>query len=335
MNKQKVFKRVCPIIAIAVVMPVLSANANADSGSWSLTSDQGKQGQKSPQSQQPQQPQQAQQAQQAQAWLGVSLAPVPEVMSRQLGEIIPAGQGVMVQSVSPNSPAANAGLQDFDIILGMGDQKIYSAEQLAGLVRSAQPESEVTLKMVRQGKVQELPVKLGKQAMSPYGRPSWSQHHPMMRPPMRNMMPPMIPPPSANQGDNPSQGLAWDSFESVQVNTLADGRYRAEISYKDEKGKVKSLTFEGKRDELEGLINKQEGLPMEKKQALLNALNMNPEEMFNQSQWGTNFFNAPFFRNGFGQSPFFQRGFPMMPNFEHLFQNSPTGSGFRSQGDIL
>ncbi len=319
MTKLKISKAVLPL---AVILPVLSVNADPES--WTLTDNQKQQAQPQPQAQQ--------------AWLGVSLTRVPEVLSSQLGDVIPEGQGVMIGSVSQGSPAASAGIQNFDIVLSMGDQKIYSAEQFSGLVRAAQPESKVTLKIVRQGKLKEISVKLGKHAVPDSAARSWGQQPPMMHPPMpqRMMPPPMIPPPAMNNGghNNTSRDLAWDSFESVRVQTLADGRYRAEISYKDEKGKTKNLTFEGKRDELESLIKKQDGLPQEKKQALLNALNMNPDAIFNQPQWGANFFNDPFFRNGFGNDPFFQRGFPMMQNFNQFFRGNPAAPKFQRQGDL-
>ncbi len=315
MIEHKALKNLLSLAVIAAVSPILSVSA-ADSGSWSLGNSQSQQSQQS-----------------QQAWLGVSITHVPEVMSKQLGGIIPAGQGLIIQTVSPQSPAASAGLQAFDIILAMGDQKIYSAEQFSGLVRAAQPESEVKLQVVRQGKLQELPVKLGKHDAPSSVEPSWGQQgHPMMRAPMRRMMPPMTPPPVGNK---PSTDLAWDSFESVQVKTLGDGRYRAEISYKDEKGEKKSFFFEGKRDELESLINKQKGLPQGKKQALLNALNMNPEAMFSPPQWGANFFNDPFFRDGWGQNSFFQQGFPRMPDFNHFFQNSSLAPNPQHHGGYL
>jgi hypothetical protein len=316
MTKLTFSKAMLPFIAIAFVLPVLSVNANPQS--WTLDNNQ------------------EPQAQQQETWLGVSLTPLPEVLSRQLGGVIPTGQGVMIEAVSQGSPAAHAGMQDFDIILSMGDQKIYSAEQLSGLVRAAQPESEVTLKIVRQGKLKDLSVKLDKHAVpTSVGRP-WGQHPPMRHQPMPRMMPPMIPPPAVNKGGNhSSKDLAWDSFESVQVQTLANGKYRAEISYKDEKGKTKNFTFEGKREELEGLINKQDGLPQEKKLALLNALNMDSNAMFSQQQWGANFLNEPFFRNGFGNDPFFQRGFPMMPDFNQFFQGFPAAPKHQRQGSTL
>ena len=317
MTTLKFSNAVLPFIAVAFVLPVLSVNANPQS--WTLANNP------------------KPQAQQQETWLGVSLTPLPEVLSRQLGDVIPTGQGVMIESVSQGSPAANAGIETFDIVLSMGDQKIYSAEQLSGLVRAAQSGSEVILNIVRQGTLKELPVTLGQHAVpTSVGRP-WSHHPSMMHPPMQQrMMPPMIPPPAVNKGgNNSSKNLAWDSFESVQVQTLAGGKYRAEISYKDEKGKTKNFTFEGKREELEGLINKQEGLPQEKKQALLNALNMNSDAMFSQQQWGANFFNGPFFRNGFGNDPFFQRGFPMMPNFNQFFQGTPAVPKRQHQGSAL
>ncbi len=107
-----------------------------------------------------------QQVQAQRTWLGVALSPVPEGLSRQLGEVIPARQGVMVRSVSPDSPAQKAGIQAFDIILNYGDQKLYSAEQLAGLVATDTANKEVTLGVVRNGVRKDINVTLGSHSLS-------------------------------------------------------------------------------------------------------------------------------------------------------------------------
>ncbi len=260
----------------------------------------------------PQQP--SQQTIQQQAWLGVSLGAIPAILRSQLASVIPSGQGVMITAVANNSPAAKAGLQQHDVVLNSGDQKIYSSQQLSGLVKAAQPDSNINLTIVREGKVQDIAVTLGKhnKPTVPYGQQQW----PQARSPFGSgwqmpSLPRLYPPALQSKQQSPT---SWDSFESVQVKTLPDGGYHAEVKYKDSKNNEKSFAFEGKREEIIKQIKAQKDLPEEKKSALLNALNMNSSTIFKQ----------PFFHQGnLFNDPFFQQRFPAlnMPDFQHFFQS--------------
>jgi hypothetical protein len=242
------------------------------------------------------------------SWLGVALGKAPPALSTQLGALIPAGQGVMIKAVDANSPAAKAGLQRHDILLVMGDQKLYSAQQLSALVKAAKPGSQVTFQGVHQGELKQISVTLGERSAPDY-RHQWQRPYPE-----NPLMPPALP------GGSQQQNLSWDSFECVQVKTLPDGRYHAEVAYKDENGEQKSFIFEGKREEIIKQIQEQQELPVQKRQALLNALNMRPDAVFNQPFFHGNFFNDPFFNNPYGADPFFRHGFPRFPDFGGFFR---------------
>jgi hypothetical protein len=250
-------------------------------------------------------------------WLGVQLVEVPQSLAAQLGGLIPQGQGVMIESVAANSPAEQAGLQRHDILLRLGEQKLYSARQLSSLLRSMQPGSEVVLQTVHQGKLKEVTVSLGERNRPNYDRRSpWP--HAWSDDPQPQNTPPL-------QGGDQRSNLAWDSFESVEVRSLADGRYRAEVAYKDVSGNQKSFIFEGNRDEIIGQIKDQDDLPQEKKRALLNALNMRPDggidyPFSRRDLFGDRFFNDPSFR-GFDPEPFSRYGFPEFPDLERFFRN--------------
>ena len=47
--------------------------------------------------------------------------------------VLPKGQGVLVVQVTPDTPAAKAGLRPRDILVNYDDQKLYSPEQLIKL----------------------------------------------------------------------------------------------------------------------------------------------------------------------------------------------------------
>ncbi|HHJ34974.1 MAG TPA: PDZ domain-containing protein [Gammaproteobacteria bacterium] len=253
---------------------------------------------------------------QREAWLGLTLETIPPILRSQLGAIIPERQGVIITSVLNNSPAEKSGLQKHDIILNVGDEKIYSPRQLAELIKATPPESDMHLTIVRQSKVMEITATLG--AHDRLARPQWPQ------PGQRWSMPPIPDFQAPGYPGNNQTTMSWDSFESVQVNTLPDGRYHAEVKYKDPQGNQKGFTFEGNRDEIVSQINQQKDLPPAKKQALLNALDMNPNAIFKQPFFqGRNFNDDPF------ADPFFQQGFPgwNVPDLQRFFQTPGTNRG--------
>ncbi len=278
-------------------------------------------------------------------WLGVVLAPVPEVLSKQLASIIPEKQGVMVQSVVPDSPAANSGLQAYDILLSFNhdsnEQQLFSAQQLAGLIASSKPEDEVTLSVVRNGRKQDVKVTLGGKEFalrqSGMARPKfggfnhgffnqqgqsnfWSQ--PFARP---NFAQPPFPyggfPKAPDMPAAPNaQGRVnvMQQFESISINKTGDGKVRAVVSY-DNNGDKKEFTFEGKYDEVRKQITETKELPEDKKNSLLNALKNNPNQLLPDG-----FMNFP-------QMP----AFPTMPSFNGFFnQRQQAPSWFNNSSKL-
>ena len=252
--------------------------------------------------------------QQTTAWLGVTLQRVPSALASQLSHIIPQGQGVLVASVSNNSPAKKAGIKVNDVLLSVDGQKLYSASQLSGLVRSAKPDNKVNFKVVQQGQLKEISVTLGKHSKS-----NWQLQNPFAAHNGFGNMPswasPQLAPLTPNGSGNTPHTKVFGSFESVQVNTLPDGRYHAEVSYKNKANESKKFSFEGKREEIIEQVKAHKELPDDKKRSLINALNMNLGGMsqpFAGSALFNQFFNQPFFRGqqpGFFNDPFFNDPF--------------------------
>jgi serine protease Do len=72
--------------------------------------------------------------------------------------------GVFVSQVNAGGPAAKAGVQVSDIIVGIDGQTLKDGEQLVSLISAAQPGSTVDLKVLRDGKTLTVPVKIGDRA---------------------------------------------------------------------------------------------------------------------------------------------------------------------------
>lgn len=199
-------------------------------------------------------------------YLGVVLQPVPPPLRAQLGGVLPAGQGVMVRDVADDSPAANAGLQPFDIIVAYDDQKLFSADQLANLVRSDAPNKGVSLQLVRGGAAAKLDVTLGKSAEddneNAQAQLPWP---PMWRHPMGPYSHPSVPPEQAQSGN-------WESFDSLSLEKRDDGSYQASIQYLDANGQLSKRQFTGSRDEIRDQVKQQNDVPAFERGQLLDAL---------------------------------------------------------------
>lgn len=193
-------------------------------------------------------------------YLGVLLGEVPDALRAQTGDLLPSGQGVMIRDVEANSPAANAGLKAYDILVRYGDQKLFSAQQLSHLVRAESPNTTVTLGVLRGGALQDIQVTLGqRQAVS-------ESVNPELRMPMhRHRAAPPALLPEAGAGN-------WDRFDSMSLKKLEDGSFKAEIQFLGKDGKLLKQEFTGTRDGIRQQILEQRDLPPAERHQLLEAL---------------------------------------------------------------
>jgi len=70
-------------------------------------------------------------------------------------------QGALVGDVSPNSPAQKAGVEKGDIILELNGKPVSDSNRLRMSISMMQPDSTVTLKVLRNGSTREMTAKLG------------------------------------------------------------------------------------------------------------------------------------------------------------------------------
>jgi serine protease Do len=93
-------------------------------------------------------------------FLGVETSQVPIVVSEQLG--LAKGLGLVVEYVTPDSPAAAAGIQQNDILKMLNDQILIEPSQLRKLLQTFPDGTDVTLTVLRKGQEQKVTVKLTK-----------------------------------------------------------------------------------------------------------------------------------------------------------------------------
>ena len=88
-------------------------------------------------------------AQAGKFWLGLKCAPVSPALRSQLN--LSAKQGLLVEEVVVESPAAKTGIKRYDVLLEAGDRKISNLEGLVQQVQAAK-KSEMTITLIRGGK---------------------------------------------------------------------------------------------------------------------------------------------------------------------------------------
>jgi putative serine protease PepD len=71
--------------------------------------------------------------------------------------------GAQVQSVAANSPAANAGIKEGDVITKVNDRTISTSEDLVGAIQSSSPGAKLTLTVVRNGSESTVTATVGDQ----------------------------------------------------------------------------------------------------------------------------------------------------------------------------
>ncbi len=92
--------------------------------------------------------------------LGVSIQEVNQSLADSFGLKKPAG--ALVGSVSPDSPAARAGVQAGDIILRFDGKEIASSNQLPPMVADVTPGTRVPLEIWRKGATRSLDITVGR-----------------------------------------------------------------------------------------------------------------------------------------------------------------------------
>ena len=102
-------------------------------------------------------------------YVGVNIQPVTQDIAEGMG--LPASTGALVSAVTPNGPAARAGIHTGDVILGFDGKKIPDARTLSRIAAATQIGKTVNVEILRAR--QRLTVKLTVQRLNePAPRPS-------------------------------------------------------------------------------------------------------------------------------------------------------------------
>jgi serine protease Do/serine protease DegQ len=92
-------------------------------------------------------------------YLGVSTQDLDSGLAAGFG--LKDTRGVLVSEVTPQGPAARAGLQAGDVVLALNDKPVANRDELRLLVSQLSPRTKVSLHVVREGKPATLEVTIG------------------------------------------------------------------------------------------------------------------------------------------------------------------------------
>lgn len=92
-------------------------------------------------------------------WLGVMIQDITPELAESFG--IKEKKGVLLGDVMQNSPAEKAGLKRGDVITEFNGKPIDTAHTLSRMVASTPPDSKISVKVIRDGKTQDISLNLG------------------------------------------------------------------------------------------------------------------------------------------------------------------------------
>lgn len=84
------------------------------------------------------------------AWLGVNCAEIPAALRAQID--VANGEGVLVEHLAPEGPAASAGLMQNDIILALDKRPVGSVQGLRNELSTRIPGAQITVDYLRKGR---------------------------------------------------------------------------------------------------------------------------------------------------------------------------------------
>ncbi|MCX6908025.1 MAG: PDZ domain-containing protein [Verrucomicrobia bacterium] len=123
------------VVVIGVGCWLASGNAGAAEGQRNATA--GKRPPPSPRQQPPK-------------WIGVNTEPIPDIVRSHLPKLLPE-QGVMIQSVAKESPAAMVGLERSDIIVRADGQPVGNPQDFQAVLNRRNFGTQVRLDLIQKG----------------------------------------------------------------------------------------------------------------------------------------------------------------------------------------
>lgn len=221
------------------------------------------------------------------AFLGVRIAPVPQILKAHLPEL-PGELGVVIEEVTAGSPASNAGLKQHDIVTQFDGQAINSPEDFVSRVEQKKPDDRVSVKFIHGGKEAEATVILSTAPVNETPPDATVTEVSELKSLWKQPFSSWLESPSGKkqtlefdrrERDRQNNFETWSTFQAMSVTKSADGTYSVKVEYRENDKDLKR-EFTGTREEIRDGINKDEELPEGTKQHLLRSLDQQTPDMF-------------------------------------------------------
>jgi hypothetical protein len=248
-----------------------------------------------------------------QAYLGLQLGPVPELLRLHLPEVLGDDIGLVVFGVDEDSPAATAGLQKGDILTETSGDPVRKHGELLERIAAEQPGAKLDLTLVRGGKPLRVSVTLGERPADfpaaardqdwptfgpDFAVPGFDNNMPgfgnlaemqrslqrmnemmeKMNDEMRRSFSGKFPALDPDQFSQSFQSSSSSNFVSININKVDGDRYRVQVKYKAEDGETRDLDMEGTVDEVTKAVEADEKMPSGVRKQVLRSLKMEHSE---------------------------------------------------------
>lgn len=253
---------------------------------------------------------------QSYGYIGLAVDTVSEAVKAQYPEGVSEKQGLIVTRFADDSPAADDGIKQYDILIAYDDEPITDPQKFIEKVRQDTPKRVAKFKLIRQGEVIVVPVTIGEQKVPAKPKTSTAQTATTATPqtqatqlamPMQYQYPtmPVTPAPMYYYPtmpmamQTPNMNMATPQmpmqkqtpppadFNGLAIRKVAEGVYEASIGFIGADGKLQRRAYRGSHIEILKQVRAAKDLPPAARQQLLFALR--PPKSKTQG-WG----NMPF-----------------------------------------
>ena len=94
------------------------------------------------------------------AWLGVNYVPITASIASTYK--LSATAGALIVAVTPNGPAAKAGVREDDVVTAVDEQTIDENTNITDVIKDKKPQDHIRMSILRDGSAETIDITLGR-----------------------------------------------------------------------------------------------------------------------------------------------------------------------------